>query len=339
MLEANYFDGKSSRRHAATLRVHSGQLTLAGEWGVRSFALAEVKISEPLGNAPRAIRFSDGAYCEVTDLPGFAALLKTLGHRDSVAVRMHKRWLWVLGALLGVAGAVLASYVWVLPWGAALLAPKVPQAVVEHLSVSTLEVLDQHMMSPSKLSPERTQALRDKMAAFAAQGQLPPYKLHFRYVEDMPPNAFALPNGDIVIFDSLLDGVSEDEAIAVFGHELGHVAHHHGLRMLMQSAVVSTVIGLYLGDLSSVVAVLATTTLEANYSQAFESEADMFSAAALKRAGMSPMLLASALQKIEAVVDCKGPPENKNKEESWFERTFSSHPSTAKRAAALQALQ
>jgi Zn-dependent protease with chaperone function len=130
--------------------------------------------------------------------------------------------------------------------------------------------------------------------------------------------------------------------MAVFAHELGHVAHHHGLRMLIQGTVVSTVAAVYLGDISSLVAALSTAALQSNYSQSFESEADRYAAEALKRNGKSPMLLASALEKLEAAALEKAKTKAAWKAdgggESWLERQFSSHPSIARRSAALKAM-
>jgi Zn-dependent protease with chaperone function len=232
---------------------------------------------------------------------------------------------------------------WLLPAAADALAPRLPEALVAGVSDATLDSLDRHFLKPSALPPERKVDIGRRMAAFAAQGKLPAYKLHFRAGgEKMPPNAFALPNGDIVILDSLLDKLSDDEALAVFAHELGHVAHRHGLRMLIQSAVVSTAAAVYLGDVSSLAAALSTAMLQANYSQDFESEADRYAAVALQRSGRSPMLLAGALEKLEAAATemPKGKKSDATKsrsEESWLERRFSSHPSIARRAEALRA--
>jgi Zn-dependent protease with chaperone function len=244
--------------------------------------------------------------------------------------------------MLAIVAVVIASYVWLLPAAADYIAPRIPQALVDEISHATLKSLDQHMLEPSALPSQRELEISRRMAAFAAEGKLPPYRLHFRAApKDMPPNAFALPDGEIVIFDSLLGQLSDDEAIAVFAHELGHVAHRHGLRMLIQSAVVSTAVAVYLGDISSLVAAMSTALLQANYSQSFESEADSYAAQALKRSGKSPLLLASALEKLEATAvrtGKKNTAKEEKKDSGWLESWFSSHPSIARRSAALKGL-
>lgn len=354
MIAADYYDGRSSKRQSSALSLSHGHVLVSGEWGRRQARLDEVKISEPMGSAPRTLRFSDGAFCEIADTAGLAALLAAAGYKETLSVRMHQRWSVVLGALGAVIAVVLAAYVWLLPAAADYLAPRLPEALVARISDATLASLDQHILEPSALPPQREVEVSRRMAAFAAKGNLPAYKLHFRAMpKDMPPNAFALPDGDIVISDSLLATLSDDEAIAVFAHELGHVAHHHGLRMLIQGTVVSTIAAVYLGDISSLVAALSTAALQANYSQGFESEADRYAAQALKRSGKSPMLLASALEKLEAAAleqskakrKLKGKDQEpaelqttKQEEEGWFERHLSSHPSIARRSAEIKAM-
>lgn len=338
VLAAHYYDGKSSRRLSAQLSWADSHFHLSGAWGSRSFTAAEVEIAEPLGQAPRLIRFADGAYCEVADLPAFAVLLQRAGQRDSLSVRLHRRWSLVGSALFGVGAIVVATYVWLLPALAGYLAPRVPDAVTTHLSQSALNSLDAHLLAPSALPAQREIEIRRHMAAFATQAGAPAYRLHFRAApKAMPPNAFALPSGDIVIFDNLLTLLDDDEAIAVFAHELGHVAHHHGLRNMLQSAVVSTLVGLYLGDLSSAAAALAAASLEANYSQAFETEADSYGADLLKRGGSSPQALATALEKLERAAGDKKDSQPA-REENWFTRLFSSHPSTVRRIDTLRQL-
>lgn len=341
MIAAYYYDGKSSRRHSGALSISQGQVLISGDWGRRAASLKEVKISEPMGTAPRTLRFDDGAFCEVSDAPGLAALLAASGYKDAVAVRLHQRWSIVLAALGSVAAIVVACYVWLLPALADYLAPRLPDTIVETLSDATLASLDEHMLKPSALPPQRQAEIRSRMDSFAKAGSLPAYKLHFRAPpKGMPPNAFALPSGDIIIFDSLLERLSDDEALAVFAHELGHVAHYHGLRMLIQGAVVSSFAAFYLGDISSLVAALSTAMLQSNYSQGFESEADKYAAQALKRSGRSPMLLASALDKLESAArkQSDSGQEEKKEEENWMARLFSSHPSIARRSAALKAM-
>ena len=63
------------------------------------------------------------------------------------------------------------------------------------------------------------------------------------------PNAVALPGGRIYVFEGLI-GKSEsaDEVAGIIAHEIGHVAHRDGMRSLLQSAGLSFMFGMLLGD-------------------------------------------------------------------------------------------
>src|SRR5258706_4368984 len=52
----------------------------------------------------------------------------------------------------------------------------------------------------------------------------------FFVLRDRSPNAFALPNGDIYVHTGMLARLTDTAQLAaVLGHELNHVAGHHGV--------------------------------------------------------------------------------------------------------------
>lgn len=324
VLPADYYDGRTSRRHAAELRVDRQGIELRGVFGRRRAPFAQLTISEPMGHAPRTVRFADGAFCEIADTRRFAVLLADAAYRETAAVRMQARWAWAGGALAAVAAFCLFGYFCVLPWAAERLAPRLPPAFSTAISQMALRRMDQRELQASALPPARQQALQERMRALKASvPELPAYQLHFRSSR-LPPNAFALPSGDVVIFDSLAAKLSDDEIVAVLAHELGHVHFHHGLRSLVEGAVVASFAAVYFGDVSSLVAVLAAAALQAHYSQAFELEADRYAGQVLLRAHLSPSLLADALAKLD-----QGGGTN------WL---LSSHPDSIKRIELLRAM-
>lgn len=327
-LAAAYFDGRSSRRQSVTLQLatdHADQLLVQGEGWQRHEALANLRISEPQGRAPRTLRLPDGAYCEVPQSPAFEALLASLGYQESSTVRLQSRWSWTLVALLSVVLLLGAAYTWGLPWAARVSAPLIPVSALNQVSRYTLESLDKQLLQPSKLAPARRQALEAGFQQLAAADpELAPFrtglKLHFRRAPQIGPNAFALPDGQIVLFDELVEMPADDaEILAVLAHELGHVRQRHGLRQLIQSSVVAAFTAAYLGDVSSLAAGLSTLVLSSGYSRDMEQEADDYAASTLRRQGQSPAALASALAKLEKAH--AGP------KEGWL----SSHPDTEAR--------
>ena len=112
-------------------------------------------------------------------------------------------------------------------------------------------------------------------------------------------------------------------------HELGHVAHQHGMRQMIQSAVVGVAVGAMLSDLSSVASTLGAMLLESRYSREFEHEADDYAVHSLRAAGRNPLALASMLARLEKAAG--------EGEHGGVMSALSSHPETTERIARIQA--
>lgn len=338
MLKADYFDGRSSRRQSVSLAIQGSALVLQGEFGRRSEPLAGIDIAEAMGAAPRTLRFADGSYCEVRDGAALDRLMAAAGIQPSAVVNAQTRWPWALAALASMIMVIAAGYLWGLPWLGRTLAPRIPESFSQSISAATLKAIDGRVLRPSNLAEARRRGIAVRVEALAAQaGSLPPHRLLFRASPKVGPNAFALPNGDVVILDELVALARDDQDIAaVVAHELGHVHHRHGLRQMIQSTVVSFIVGAYFGDISSVAAGLGALVLESNYSREFESEADAYGARALLAAGGTVEPLAHMLSSIETEhLKRAGQTKGQSGGAAGF---LSSHPETAARIAALLAM-
>src|ERR1700722_1658249 len=90
MLQADYFDGRSTRVRSVNLSLAGADLVVAGEGVDLRVPFADVAVDERLGRAPRQLRLKDGAFCEVRDLGALDALLSSTGHRDGRVDRMQR---------------------------------------------------------------------------------------------------------------------------------------------------------------------------------------------------------------------------------------------------------
>ena len=93
-------------------------------------------------------------------------------------------------------------------------------------------------------------------------------------------NAFAVPGGQIVLFEGLLKAAKTPEEVAgVLGHEFGHAVHRDPTRLSLRSAGSAGLLGLVFGDFAGGFAALALAEalISANYSQDAETNADTFS--------------------------------------------------------------
>jgi Zn-dependent protease with chaperone function len=132
-----------------------------------------------------------------------------------------------------------------------------------------------------------------------------------------------------VLLDELVVLLDDDEeTAAVLAHELGHAQHRHPLRMLLQGSAVAAFWTLYVGDVSSLLAIAPAAVLQARYSRGFEQEADDFAVAMLQANGMSPGLLADALEKLEA--------HQRKRDGESVNSYLASHPATSERVRHLR---
>ena len=120
------------------------------------------------------------------------------------------------------------------------------------------------------------------------------------------PNAVALPGGHIYVFEGLV-GKSEtpDELAGVIAHEIGHVAHRDGTRAILQSAGLSFLFGMLLGDFvgGGAVVLASRTMLRSAYSREVEAQADRYAVDLMAKAGGDGRALGSVLERISGAVE------------------------------------
>jgi putative metalloprotease len=156
------------------------------------------------------------------------------------------------------------------------------------------------------------------------------------YVADV--NAFACANGDVRVFAALMDVMTDDQILAVIGHEIGHVANKDSkdafvaaLRMSALKDAVGAVGGNKTAKLTdSQLGELAEALGNAQFSQKQESEADAYGYAFLKRCGKDPANMSSSLGVLLKLQEEAGMGED-----SKLNKLFSSHPDLKKRIETL----
>ena len=99
----------------------------------------------------------------------------------------------------------------------------------------------------------------------------------FFVLRDPSPNAFALPNGDIYMHTGMLARLTDTAQLAaILGHEVNHVAGHHGIvqfRSTNKKIVASMVLSGVLGGLGSVISTGLAASMY-GFSRELEQEAD-----------------------------------------------------------------
>jgi Zn-dependent protease with chaperone function len=250
---------------------------------------------------------------------------------------------------VAVLGLVL-FYRYGTPWAAAQLSRHVPLEWELRVSQQALAQVDQAWLKPSRLPAERQAELRAQFSGLLERlapalkrypAYAPRYELQFR--RGMGPNAFALPGGTVVMTDELValaskGGYSDDALLGVLAHEIGHVEHRHGTRLVVEQGVLNVGLGLALGDVSSVVSMGSTLLTGLAYRRQHESESDCFAIALMARAQRPTVPMADLLLGMSRG---RTMPE-KHQEEgpsggSLLGDWLSTHPATPQRAELLRA--
>jgi Zn-dependent protease with chaperone function len=316
---AIYFDGTCSARHdvkveaAATgLRITARRPAgrLLDEWTYADLR----RMSSPDG-VLRLSRCGETllARLEIRD-PDLACAIEDRAEtldRGGAGERRLRRKIVALSFAAGVSLVVTAIYG--VPELATQLVPFVPVSVErklgEAVDKNVHSALDtQHLgaafscgSGPSELAGR---AALDKLVGKLAAAAALPVALRVDVVRRPEPNAVALPGGHIYVNEGLIDQAqTPDELAGVLAHEMGHVAARDGTRVVLQTAGLSFLFGMMLGDFvgGGAVVIAAKTVLKSSYSRRVESAADAYSVALMQKAGGDPHALAVILARI--VVD------------------------------------
>ena len=188
-----------------------------------------------------------------------------------------------------VAKALLLSG---LLWGAAHAKPWT-QREKSATSNAAMKVLDQRYGQSRR--GQASNRVRSIFRRVAAQTQNPnAYRLIVEQ-DDSSINAYALPDGRIVILTGLLNALpaGDDDAVAfVVAHEMSHVEHRHAERKATQGGIANLAIGLLTGNSDSnlvrAAGAVGSNLMTSGYSRGMEVEADREGVELMARAGYNP---------------------------------------------------
>ena len=266
--------------------------------------LRDVGISARVGSIPRHLTFPDGSDFETRDNDAVDRLRDRLaGWRGGVVHSLEAfrpRLIVFVAATIALCALL---YRFAVPALVEVAVWATPPAVSDLMGRSVLVSLDTVVFSPSELEQDRQTRLQDAFTRLVdvsrkegREAAFPEYKLHFRHGGEIGPNAFALPDGSVIVTDELVRLAADDEMVlGVLGHEIGHVEHNHSLRQLYRAAGVTALIMLIGGDIGAAtedVLVQGAGLLALSNSRAAETEADRYSVELMHEAGHDPEAIA-----------------------------------------------
>ena len=313
-LAVRYFDGRSSRAQHVDVWVSDGQLHLAGEGLVRTLSMQGIRWPERTRKGPRIALLSAGGHLQSIDAVAWDNWSREAGFDDSTVVKLQQSWRWVFASLVSLVLLMVAGYVWGLPWAAREVADRLPDSAEVKVGEVVAAPLDA-FTKPSQLPLSQQQnieqaweqVLTAHRAAAAARGEsVRPSQLLIRHSDAIGPNALAIPGGTMLLTDDMVRLLQNDTQaiVGVLGHELGHVQHRHGMRMVIQVGVMGAIGALLWGDFSSILATVPLWLGQAHYSREAEREADAYSVDVLRASGISPAVMVTLFERLALFERC-----------------------------------
>jgi putative metalloprotease len=160
-------------------------------------------------------------------------------------------------------------------------------------------------------------------------------KLNYKVYKVVDINAFACADGSIRVFSALMDMMTDEELLAVIGHEIGHVKNHDtrdAMRAAYKRAAISDAASSQSGVVNALtesqLGELANAILDSKYSRKQESEADDYGYEFMKKHKYNVMAMASAFKKLQSL--------GSGAKQSNMQKMMSSHPDSGERALAVE---
>ena len=162
-------------------------------------------------------------------------------------------------------------------------------------------------------------------------------KLNFGVYEVIDVNAFACGDGSVRICAGLMDVMTDEEVMAVVGHEIGHVVHTDS-KDAMKNAYLRSAVKNAAGAANDKVAKLTDSELGAmaealagaQFSQKQEFAADDYAFDFCLQQKVDPYAMSKALTKLVELSNTGG------EKASRIQQMFSTHPDSEARAARLK---
>ncbi len=336
-----FFDGATSARQDVTIELAPAWLVIRGAGGnvIATWPYAEIEqLDAPDGVLRLGRRGSSAlARLEIRD-SAFAAALDdiatTVDRTDTTETR--RRWKVAAWSVTAVASLVFMA-LFVLPEIAARLTPLLPPFVERRLGdavdAQMRATLDTRRLGAgfecgvAEIEKPGRVALDRLVHRLEAAASLP-MALRPSVIRRAEANAIALPGGHIYVFEGIIaKAETPDELAGVIAHEIGHVARRDGVKSVLETAGLSFLFGMVLGDFvgGSAVIIAVKTLLQSSYSRATEAAADAYGVALMNKIGGDAEALGRILARIAST-------------HGMAARLLLDHPETQDRVAAIHSM-
>ncbi len=301
MIAATFFDGRSTRPHPVTLQVEGNFLHVIGANLRRVEVLGALRFTAAYAHAPSRVDLPGNGSLEIADPQAFLELRRRAGRDRGRVEHLETSLRYALLSVVIIVLAGAAGYIWGIPLAAEVIVDRMPRSYDAQLGGDELKQLARFgMIGPDRVATAREKQLTQRFAQLS-QGVGVDYHVVYRSFKG-GPNAFALPDGTILVSDQMIALAKDDDAMMfVMAHELGHLRYRHGIKSLARTTLTSIIMSWYVGDLSSALAVTTAGLINLSYSRQAEAQADAFGRKLLHEHGVSTKPAAALFKTLEAM--------------------------------------
>jgi Zn-dependent protease with chaperone function len=307
-LKGLFYDGQSAKRHTLLLELDTQGILHATPPLTQPIAFEEITLSQRIGNIARTLTFPSGAVFETNDHQTLDVWLnKHQINHGWLPHKLESSASYAIGALLFMLLFIAWSYNYGIPRFSKLAANALPVEASRYIGHGTMEILDERFFLKTELGVQRQHSLTkqfNQLLPNAENDEGMKYKLLFRKGGHIGANAFALPDGTVVITDELIKIATHDEEIlSILMHETGHVIHCHSLRRVISHSGLAVLTVLITGDVSSadeLVLALPNILMDSSYSRDHEWEADTYALKTMQKRGIPTSRFADIMERLES---------------------------------------
>lgn len=205
---------------------------------------------------------------------------------------------------LFVIGFCTLAYFYVMPFLAENAVELLPRSFDKKLGdVATAHFIE-YEDADSLASVKANEYLKEMIPADA-------HKFHITVLKRKEVNAFALPNGEIFVYHTMLNKLkSSDEFAGLLAHEMSHVNNRHSVKLMAKNLSGYLVLSLLLNDVNGIMTIIldnANSLQQLAYSRSYETDADLSGFKILREQKINPNGMVSLMKILKAEEDLEIP--------------------------------
>jgi len=298
-----YYFPKSSKFIKSKAIVKQNFLLIVDNEGklIEKSEINEIIIDVSVQGIPNSIKFSSGALFSPADS---SFRWKFSSNSSKISEKIRSKNITIIVSIF-----LLPIILWIgvsklLPQLAEEITKTVPETLIVKISQNALSRVDK-LTFQSSLIPDQDRSEIEALfnGAVKSVSSKNKYNLLFFNSEVIGANAYALPDGTLIITDDLINKLIDypEAILAILLHEIGHVEKNHTMRLIIESLGVGIIFYYIVGDIPGLTEIItgsAFNLIQNSFSREMELEADEYSLKKLENLGIPKDAFIFAMQNL-----------------------------------------